>query len=289
MSSNWHRALPVASLLLAATMWGIFWYPLRLFESLGLPGLWSVALIYSGALLVGFWPAWHQRHAVWTAPRTMFFLALASGWTNTGFILAMLEGTVARALLLFYLSPLWAMLLAWPLLGETPNRQGVMGVSLAVVGAAIMVWHPEVGMPLPSEAADWYALTAGMAFGTMNVLVRRARHVALPVRLTTAWMGVLAIAVVGLALVQPAAPPGEPGPVLGALAFGAVFMVLMTFSTQYGVTRMPIQRSAVILFVEVLVGAVSAWLLAGEILSLREAAGGVLILAAVYLAVTARR
>lgn len=281
--------LPVLSLLLAATMWGTFWYPLRLFEGLGLSGLWSAALIYTGALLIGLVPAWRARHGFRLSPGALLLLALAAGWTNTGFILAMLEGTVARALLLFYLAPLWGILLAWPVLGERPARLSIMGVGLALAGALFMVWEPKVGWPLPNDAADWYALTAGMAFGTMNVLVRRARSVPLPIRLEVAWSGVLIVALSGIALYQPVVPAIEPDILLSAMAFGAVFMVIMTLATQYGVTRMPIQRSAVILFVEVLVGAVTAWLLAGEVLTMREWLGGVMILGAVYLAVVGRR
>ena len=52
----------------------------------------------------------------------------------------------------------------------------------------------------------------------------------------------------------------------------------------YGVTHMPVQKSAVILLLEILVGAISAWLLAAEILSLREWLGGLLILAAGFIA-----
>ncbi|RMD78177.1 MAG: hypothetical protein D6809_06375, partial [Gammaproteobacteria bacterium] len=52
----------------------------------------------------------------------------------------------------------------------------------------------------------------------------------------------------------------------------------------YGVRRMPVHRSAVILLFEVLAGAVSAHLLAGEPLGARVLGGGALILAAAWLA-----
>ena len=41
--------------------------------------------------------------------------------TNVGFNWAVTMGDVVRVVLLFYLMPLWAVLLAWPLLGERPT------------------------------------------------------------------------------------------------------------------------------------------------------------------------
>ena len=40
MRSN-HQFLPIFSLLLTATLWGLVWYPLRLLEEQGLSGLWA--------------------------------------------------------------------------------------------------------------------------------------------------------------------------------------------------------------------------------------------------------
>jgi drug/metabolite transporter (DMT)-like permease len=52
----------------------------------------------------------------------------------------------------------------------------------------------------------------------------------------------------------------------------------------YGVTRMPVHRSAVILLFELVVGAVSALLLTDEVVLLREWIGGAMIVSAAYLA-----
>ena len=46
------QLLPVAALLLAATLWGIFWIPLRWLEGMGLDGLLATFLIYSGTIFI---------------------------------------------------------------------------------------------------------------------------------------------------------------------------------------------------------------------------------------------
>jgi drug/metabolite transporter (DMT)-like permease len=54
----------------------------------------------------------------------------------------------------------------------------------------------------------------------------------------------------------------------------------MTAATQLGISQLPLQRSSVLLLFELIVGAVSAALLAGESLSLAELAGGACIVLA---------
>ena len=70
----------------------------------------------------------------------------------------------------------------------------------------------------------------------------------------------------------------------GAVALGAIAIVIMTLSVQYGVTHMPVHKSAIILLFEIVVGALSAYLLANESLSLQELFGGVIIISSAILA-----
>ncbi|MFN2309476.1 MAG: DMT family transporter [Gammaproteobacteria bacterium] len=275
--------MPVLSLLLAATLWGIVWYPLRALEAAGLEGLWTTLIIYLAALALGL-PLLARR---WTElgrqPLWLLVLAVAAGWCNVAFILAVLEGTVVRVLLLFYLSPIWAVLLARWLLGErlSPQARGVF--LLAVSGALIMLWDPAMGLPWPSEPGDWLAVTAGIAFALTNVSVRRLHQVSVPVKTTVSWLGVLAVAVGMLSFRGTLAIPDVAAGVwLGALALGGIGIVIMTLTVQYGVTHMPIHRSAVILLFELIAGAVSAGLLTDEVVRPLEWVGGALIVAAAY-------
>jgi drug/metabolite transporter (DMT)-like permease len=51
----------------------------------------------------------------------LWLLALSSGLTNVAFNTASSTGDVVRVILLFYLMPAWAVLLAWKFLGERPT------------------------------------------------------------------------------------------------------------------------------------------------------------------------
>jgi drug/metabolite transporter (DMT)-like permease len=62
----------------------------------------------------------------------------------------------------------------------------------------------------------------------------------------------------------------------------------MTLTVIYGVSHMPLHRSAVILLFELVVGAISAMLLTDEQVQTQEWLGGALILVAAYLAAHAQ-
>lgn len=56
----------------------------------------------------------------WQYP-VLLLLAISSGLNNVAFNWAVTEGDVVRVVLLFYLMPAWAVLLAWKILGERPT------------------------------------------------------------------------------------------------------------------------------------------------------------------------
>ena len=52
------------SLLLAATLWGVVWYPLRLLAAAGLDGLWSTLVSYAATLSVTLWVFVRDRRLI---------------------------------------------------------------------------------------------------------------------------------------------------------------------------------------------------------------------------------
>lgn len=285
MPSNHNAtAFPVFALLLGATMWGVIWYPLRLLSDAGLGGLWASLVMYASASLIGLTVAWRYLHEWRRRPWLLVFIGLANGWTNVAFILAVIDGHVVRVLLLFYLSPLWTVLLGWLVLGERPARMSVIALTLAFSGALLMLWDPDIGWPWPAGRADWLALSAGLGFAVSIVLVRMAQDISIQVKTAATWIGVTLTALVLILSSGLTWPAVEATAVFGAVVLGITAIVIMTAATQYGVTHMPVQRSAVIMLFEIVAGAVSSQLLTDEVVLPREWIGGGLIVLGAYLA-----
>ncbi len=283
-SKSLQTLLPVLSLLLTASLWGVVWYPLRLLEQQGLAGLWITLISYSSTMLLGAIWLWKDRRPWVEHPGALTIMMLAVGWCNVAFVLAILDGTVVRVLLLFYLSPFWALLLGWLVLGEKPHSSGWLVFLFAVTGAIIMLWDPVAGLPWPSDVADWLAVSSGFTFSVANVMVRRMGNVSLRVKAAVSWLGVTVVAAICILALHLPVPEVSLPVIGGAVALGWLGFVVMTLTVIYGVSHMPVHRSAVILLFELVVGAVSSLLLTDEIIRPQEWLGGTLILASAWFA-----
>jgi len=279
-----NRLLPVISLLFSATLWGVVWYPLRLLEGQGLAGVWSALVSYGAILCVFSWVLVRERQSLATNLLPLVLMGLSAGWCNVAFIMAVLDGHVLRVLLLFYLSPFWAVCLGWFMLGERLDSRSLLVFAIAVTGAIIMLWNEAVGIPWPRDHADWLAVSSGFAFALSNVFVRRTQGASVLLKSTASWSGVVVIAALWIVLSGTGLPAVSSPVILAAVALGLCGFLVMTLSVLYGVTRMPVHRSAVILLFELVIGAVSSLLLTDEVVLLREWLGGFMIVTAAYMA-----
>jgi drug/metabolite transporter (DMT)-like permease len=281
------RLLPALALVFNAFVWGVSWWPLRRLDAAGLHPLMATVLIHLFAIAAiglsrpGAWREVARTPALWV-------VALASGTTNAAFNWGVTIGDVVRVVLLFYLMPLWAVLLARLLLGERLTALAAVRVLLALVGAAIVLRPPGGGWPFPRDAAEALGILGGFSFALNNVMLRReaARDGAARALAMFAG-GVLVAGAVSAVLMARGTVPGLPAPapgwVLGAALLAAVFLA-SNLALQYGAARLPANTTAVIMITEVLFAAGSALALGGGSLEPRVAAGGALIMAAALLA-----
>ena len=283
-SKQENRLLPILSLLFTASLWGVIWYPLRLLEEQGLAGPWSALISYGAILLLFLWVPVRERASLHRNFLPFALMGLSAGWCNVAFIMAVLDGHVVRVLLLFYLSPFWAVCLGWLLLGERLNRQSMLVFAIAVIGAIIMLWDETLGMPWPRDTADWLAVSSGFAFALSNVFVRGMQNVSVLLKSVGSWSGVVIVAVVWIGLSSTAFPAVGGGVLFAAVMLGLCGFLVMTLTVLYGVTRMPLHRSAIILLFELVAGAISASLLTDELVLPREWLGGFMIISAAALA-----
>jgi drug/metabolite transporter (DMT)-like permease len=281
------KPLAAAALLLNATTWGLAWLPIRLLTEAGLHPLWATALIYSTAT-AGIVLAFRKGLRAGLSGSTgLWWLMLASGMTNASFNWAVTLADVARVALLFYLMPVWAALLARWLLKEALTWKVCLRIGLALAGAAIVFQDAQRPAGMGSWLADALAVTAGMTFAVNTVMLRKVAGqsraaIALAMFSGGALLPIIA-ALVSTAAGHPLPMPDAPGPWIGLVVVTAAAFFLGNLALQYGAARLPANTVALIMLTEVAVAAVSGALIAGEALSMRVLAGGVLIVAAAAL------
>lgn len=287
MPSNQSRSLYAPlSVILGATLWGIVWYPMRLLEDRGLDGVWLTFILYAAALLASLPYTYRSIRELRASPGWLAVLMLSAGWTNIAFVEAVLGGNILRVMLLFYLSPLWATFMGRLFLGEPISRSALVSLGIAMTGALVMLWNPAVGVPWPEGRADWFALTSGIAFALSNVATRAAQ-VSLAAKVFCVWSGVAIMAPMLIVVLAVPTPEVSLDTVGAAVALGACGILFMTLLIQYGVSHLPVYRAAVLTFIELVAGAVSQALLTDEVVTVREWAGGALIVLGAYLAARA--
>jgi drug/metabolite transporter (DMT)-like permease len=287
-------SLPAAvALTFNALVWGTAWWPLRQFEAQGLHPLWTTLFVFLLAVVV---IVVARPKAVMQVLRTpaLWVLVLAAGTTNAAFNWGVVIGDVVRVVLLFYLMPLWAVLLARWLLHEPLTRNAAMRVLLALAGAAIVLWPQGGGgasgweqWPIPRSLPDWLGVIGGFSFALNNVMLRREAHRPEEGRALAMFVGGgLVAGVLATLLAWNAQVPWPPALAWGWVA-GAVLLAVIylagNLALQYGAARLPANVTAVVMLTEVLFASLSAWLLGGGTLSAPLLLGGALILAAALL------
>jgi len=274
--------LAILSLLFAATMWGIIWYPMRLFEQAGMSVVWLTLVMYLTAAMASV-PIFIKNRYHWKQiPADLIWLALAAGMTNLAFLVALNDGQVMRVMLLFYLSPLWSVILGRWWLGETLSVVAIMMFVLAMGGTVLMLWRPEMGLPWPHGLADWLALFASLCFAVNNVLSRKLAAAPMILKTTVILWGVVTVSIVVLILQQSPLPVVSMAVWASAILIGGGIIIAMTVAVLYGLARMPVYRAAVIMLFQLIVAATSSALLTTEMMTLQEWFGGALIFAAAF-------
>lgn len=276
------KTLSALGLLNGALVWGLIWYPMRILQDAGISAELTSLLIYLLALALGsvaFASAYRdfRSHA-----RALVLLGFSAGWANLAYGLAVVHGEVMRVLLLFYLAPLWTVILARLLLGEVLTRYGYLVIGLSLAGALTMLKEPAVIFPVPQNAAEWLGLSAGLAFAWTNVLARQHANLPLAAKSIAVWWGValLAAAAVALNPAQSAVLSGATPQHWTWLAVMGFAVWLATLTVQYGLRGLPANQAIVILLFELVVAALSSYFLANESLSTREWLGAAMIVAA---------
>ncbi len=270
--------LAVGALLTGALVWGVLWYPYRVLAGLGISGIAASALTYAVALALAL-VFWRRALAALRPSWLLAAIGLAGAACNMGYVLATLHGEVMRVLLLFYLAPLWTVLLARLLLQEKVRLPGTAVIALSLAGAVVMLWQPSLGLPLPANGAEWIGLAAGFLFALANVLIRKAHDLSIELKSMAVFAGVALVGLFALPY-EPARQAVPPAPAW--LLVGVVGLVLLATNlfVQYGLTHTPANRAIVIFLFELVVAALSSWLLAGEAMTPQEWLGGAMIVAA---------
>jgi drug/metabolite transporter (DMT)-like permease len=271
--------LAVAALLLAGTLFGLMWLPLKYFAAQGISGLVLSLITYGAVGLLGL-PILLSQIKQWSG---QWLLLIAGGFfggaTNVAFVYAMMNGSVMRVMLLFYLAPVWSVLGARFFFHEVLTPLRLAAVAMALCGAVLVLGGPGI-FSEPLSVIDLVALASGVFCAGQNLSSRAAEEVPIISKTVAILFGCGLLSGLLLPLTVQAVPTITFTQFLQLVGFGIFWLLTALWVTMYGVTHLEASRSAVLLVVELAVAVVSALVIGGERLSVTGWVGAALIAAA---------
>src|SRR5215468_12752465 len=285
------RITPAGLMFLAITSvgWGFNW-PVTKYLLSELPPLTlrGVTGVVGALLLAGF--ALIRRENLGVAQGQWPRLVMAAFLNVTGWMvlmgLALLWLPASEAALIAYTMPVWAAMLAWPVLGEQPTVLRTIALVMAFAGLATIMGGNGITATTEKLPGILMALTGAVGFALGTVLAKRL-PLPLPPIPAAAWqigLGCLPIVIIGLALETTHTEKVTP---LGwwLLAYSIVIQFCIAYVSWFAaLARLPASVAAIGTMAVPVIGVVASAIALGEPLGVIQIAALVLTLAAVVLA-----
>ncbi len=271
-------------LFFAAGLWGVYWIPQRAFADAGMTGGWGTIAQYAVCLvLLAPVAAWRR----WRGAQTGLGLPLAGLLMGGGIVCyanSFLPTDVMRALLLFYLTPVWATVLEVAVLRLRPGWRRAISLPLSLLGVWVVIGQ-HTGVPLPQNAGDWLALAGGAVFAAGAVRVHQIQVSAVFPLMFAFFVYGGAFAIGQSLLLAEVLGPAPPVEAWVALAPWFVLLCVAFFLPTNAMlmwSPMPLGAGlySILILSELVFGAASAALWADEPFGWREVVGCSLILTA---------
>ena len=158
-----HHYKIAAALAISAGSWGIYWLPQRILEDGGLTGGWgTIAQMIIGVLILSPIAVWRKINGR-TFGLELPITGLLCGGGFICYALSFLLTDVVRALILFYMTPIWTTIFEILFLKKRPGIERAITLGLAL-GGLWVVFSKQTIIPLPENAGDWLAFAGGALF-----------------------------------------------------------------------------------------------------------------------------
>ena len=270
-------------LALSAGVWGLYWLPLRSIEELGVTASWSVVLFNACPLvvLVPLLMFNYQQLKGLVGPTVLAGLMIGIAFNL--YANGLLETTVARATLLYYLTPIWSTLLGVVWLSEPLTKARIIAIGVALIGLFLLLSNASSSNQA-LNIGDLYSFMSGIFWAIgVSVLNRWAAIPILPLLAFTFLATTLFSALTaGLLPANPVPDLQAVKMALPAAAFWAIFIFVPSFFIIFRISQLLFPgRVGILTMTEAIVAIVSAAILIPEesMLLLQWLGAGAIIMA----------
>ncbi|MFN3661354.1 DMT family transporter [Yoonia sp.] len=271
--------------LLVPVMWGLYWIPARYVEASTGAGVWGTVYVVMVACVVLAPAAWRYRASLYSSNR---YALISNGLGGASFALyaaGLLYGNVMVVVVLYYLTPVWSVLIArlWFKQATSLTRYAV--VSLGMLGVFLVLKGDNTGIPLPSQIGDWLGLGGGILWSIASTgIYNYSRLDSYSSNFIFSGGALLTAVLLACLLPGPSLETGNaidfstgiPAIIIIGVGWWAVALTGFLWAARY----LDPTRLGVFMMIEVVAGAVSAALFAGEPYGVLMLLGTVLVIVA---------
>lgn len=278
------------SIFFSASIWGLFWIPLRYFDEAGVYSLWAVAYINLTASLIALPVAFLFGKFDRSQMKWLIIMGLGMGAANIFYFAGIILSDVIRVIFLFYLLPIWATLFSKLLYNIPIGRKRMFALVFALAGIWLLLGAG--GWPLPQNIGDVFGILAGMFWALGLTMMRgQAELDALVVSASALFFAFIMAIILGLVMhslvpnLQPAMPSFETAIsiMLPVMAFGILILWTTMFGQLWGAKYVAATTAALLTMSEILAATISTALLDASNLPWISWAGAGLILVAILI------
>jgi probable blue pigment (indigoidine) exporter len=279
-------------LLITAFAWGLNW-PLMKYLLTEVPPFTMRALAgVLGAAVAFAFAAWRGERL--RVPANQWGPLVISAVLNfTSLMVASTLGllwlSASEAVIIAYTLPLWATLIAWPVLGERPTLVRVLALALGLAGVGVLMAAQPIEATWSKLPGALLSLSGAVLFALGTVLSKR-RPLKLPAIASVAWQIVLgSVPVIVPALFEHPHWRTVPTQVWVLIAYLGVVPLGVAYIAWFRALRLlPASTAATATLMVPLIGVLGSAILLGEPLGARQLIALAMTLAGVGLAARAR-
>ena len=260
--------------------WGLFWIPLRGMDDAGITDAWATVLFY-GVPLVLFSP-WIFRNwrRVARCGWSLHFIGISTGVSLAFYSNALLYTEVVRGLVLYYTTPVWSLLLARMVLGESITTARILAIAFGLAGMLVM-FGVDSGIPLPQNIGDWMALIGAMGWAVAAVLLRKDDGSrSMEICSVYFFYGVIAAIVMAVSPMAGEIEVPEWSAIVDVLPWAipiAIIVIPGAYAAFWGAPHLNPGLVGLLMMTEISVGGITAAIWANEPMGTRELTGIALI------------
>ena len=265
--------------LYAGAVWGLFWIPLRALEASGMHGLWVTAvyfLVPTLCLIPIFIWRWKEFKV---GGLQLQITAMLSGLALLLYTMSIVYTDVVRAIILFYLTPIWGTILARIFLRETITLQRIFAMAVAVIGA-LTIFGLGIQFPIPQNVGDWMGVGAGILWAIASLRINIYKDYSAIEMTLGFFLWSFIFSIIAALIFAPLYVPSF-AQTLPALPLLLIFMFLLimpaTYASHWGPKFLSPGVVGLLFMTEIVVGSISLALLSTEPFGIREVIGILLI------------